>query len=257
MADGKKRKENRWKDRLPAVLLVFGILAAWQIAAMAVGMPHILPAPTDILIRLWELRESLFLHHLPSTLATIGAGWGLSIAVGVLLAVVMHFSAVAEAMLYPVLIITQTVPVMCISPLFVVWLGYTIEARLLAVVLSTFFAITLNTYKGLRGADSKKREWMFTCGAGRGRIFWNLEVPSALPAFLTALKMTLPWAVIDAAVAEWLGATQGLGYFSRRMLSKMDGAAVFAPVVILCVIALAGMAVLKAVERKAVPWRSE
>ena len=97
--------------------------------------------------------------------------------------------------------------------------------------MSTFFAITLNTFDGLRSADPRKAEWLQTCGAGKRTVFWKLEVPSALPQFFTALKMTLPWAVIDAAVAEWLGATEGLGYFSKRMISKMDGAAVFAPIV--------------------------
>jgi putative hydroxymethylpyrimidine transport system permease protein len=245
------------KDRLPAVILVIALIAAWQIAAEAINMKHILPSPLDIVLKIWELRESLFLHHLPSTLATVGAGWGLAIALGIALASLMHFSEHAEAMLKPALTITQTIPVMCISPLFVLWLGYTLPARLLAVVLSTFFAITLNTFEGFKSADPKKKEWLKTCGASKKEIFCLLEIPSALPKFFTALKMTLPWAVIDAAVAEWLGATEGLGYFSKRMISRMDGAAVFAPIVILCVIALVGMSLLKHFDKKHITWRNE
>ena len=98
---------------------------------------------------------------------------------------------------------------------------------------------------------------MKTMGASRSQIFLRLELPSALPGFMTSLKMTFPWAVIDAAVAEWLGATNGLGYFSKRMISRMDGAAVFAPIVILCVLALIGMAIIKYVDKKLIRWRSE
>ncbi len=250
-------KKTSVAERMPSVILVAAIFAAWQIAAMIINMQHILPSPADIILKIWELKESLFLHHLPSTLITIFSGWGLSIVTGVLLACLMRFSAIAEACLKPLLIITQTVPVICISPLFVVWFGYTIGARLIAVVLSTFFVITLNTYDGFLSADIKKKEWMKTCGANARQIFFYLEVPSALPKFVTALKMTLPWAVIDAAVAEWLGATEGLGYFSKRMIGKMDGAAVFAPVVILCVIALICMAVLKHLDKKYIRYRSE
>ncbi len=251
----KLSKEAR--ERIPAIITAAVIIAVWQVAAVMVNLPHILPAPTDIIIKIWELRESLFLHHLPATLITIAIGWAMSIAIGIILAVMMHFSEAVKAMINPVLVVTQTVPVMCISPLFVIWFGYTLSAKLVAVVLSTFFSIALNTLNGLDSADKKKLEWMKTCGAGRLQIFYMLEIPSALPRFITALKMTLPWAVIDSAVAEWLGATEGLGYFSKRMISKMDGAAVFAPVVILCVIALIGMGILKRIDKKYIIWRSE
>lgn len=251
------RLSKEARDRIPAVITAVAVIAVWQAAAVIVNLPHILPAPTDIIIKIWELRESLFLHHLPTTLLTIAIGWAMSIAIGIILAVIMHFSETIKAMINPVLVVTQTVPVMCISPLFVIWFGYTLRAKLVAVVLSTFFSIALNTLNGLDSADKKKIEWMKTCGSGRLQIFCMLEIPSALPKFITALKMTLPWAVIDSAVAEWLGATEGLGYFSKRMISKMDGAAVFAPVVILCIIALIGMSILKKIDKKYIIWRSE
>ncbi len=242
---------------LPPVLLSGLLLAAWQIGAGVVKMTHIFPGPLEILAKTWELRETLFLKQLPTTLITILAGWILAAALGIALATLMHFSGVAEAMLHPALVITQTIPVMCISPLFVLWFGYTVTARLVAVVLSTFFAITLNTFDGLARADREKIELMKSMGARRRDIFFHMEVPSAFPMFVTGLKMTLPWAVIDAAVAEWLGATQGLGYFSRRMIIRMDGAAVFAPVLILTGLALLGMAALGMLDRKCAGYRAE
>ncbi|MDO4475497.1 MAG: ABC transporter permease [Lachnospiraceae bacterium] len=249
-------KQKRWRYG-PSILLALALLMLWQLAAWRADMPHILPGPLQILKRTWELKESLLLHHLPVTLVTILSGWLLSVVLGTSLAMLMHLSEHVEAMLYPALVITQTIPVMCISPLFVLWMGYTMGARLLAVVLSTFFAITLNTFAGLKSASSGSRELLLSYGASRWEMLRQLEIPSALPMFMTGLKMTLPWAVIDAAVAEWLGATQGLGYFSKRMVSKMDGAAVFAPVLVLCVLSLLGMWLIDRVDRKLVYYRNQ
>lgn len=245
------------KQRSSSLILGAVLLILWQAAAAAVGKQHILPGPFEILLKTWELKETLLIHHMPSTLMTIVLGWLISVTVGVGLAVLMHENRYAEAALHHVLIITQTIPVMCISPLFVLWLGYTMEARLIAVVLSTFFAITLSTYDGLQSADPMKKELLRTYGAGRMQIFRQLEVPTALPNLFTALKMTIPWAVIDAAVAEWLGATRGLGYFSKRMITKMDGAAVFAPLLILSILALAFMGLIRLLENRFAAYRNE
>ena len=89
------------------------------------------------------------------------------------------------------------------------------------------------------------------------QIFRQLEVPTALPNLFTALKMTIPWAVIDAAVAEWLGATRGLGYFSKRMITMMDGASVFAPLLILSILALAFMGLIRLLENRFAAYRNE
>ena len=249
----KQGKSSKW----PAVILAAAILVIWQIAAMIANIPHIFPSPIQIVVRTWELREVLFLHHLPPTLVTIFAGWILAVVIGVALAVIMYSNVYIEAMLSPVLLITQTIPVMCISPLFVLWFGYTIPARLIAVVLSTYFSITLNTLEGMKRADKRKIELMYTYGAGPFERFRKVIFPSALPGFMTALKMTFPWAVVDAAAAEWLGANSGLGYFSRRMISAMDGPAVFAPILVLCIISLIGMGLLRLADRKFAYYRNQ
>lgn len=261
MADKKLSERNRQQTRrrqnLPAIGLAAALLVVWQLIAMAVNIPHILPTPTAIVATTWRLRKTLLLSQLPVTLWTVLVGWLLSCGIAILLATLMRFSKRAEAMLLPVLIVTQTVPVMCITPLFVLWFGYTQAARLCSVVLSVFFAITLDLYEGFRGTDRDKIELMRSMGAGRLEIFFRLEVPSAWPMFLTGIKMTFPWAVIDAAVAEWLGATKGLGYFSKRMVTKMDGPAVFAPILILTLLALAGMGVIGLVERRTAWYRNQ
>ncbi|MDD5921930.1 MAG: ABC transporter permease [Eubacteriales bacterium] len=254
---GKQKKNGKFRDRIPAFVLAAALLAAWQTASGIVNIQHIFPGPWQILKRTWELRGTLVLRQLPYTMAAALGGWAIAIVLAVAIAVLMSRSRIFEAMFYPVLIVTQTIPVMCIAPLFVLWMGYTTEARLIVVVLSTFFGITLNTFDGFRETDGGKKEMLRSMGASKAQIFFRLEVPSAFPRFLTSLRMTLPWAAADAAVAEWLGSTRGLGYFSRRMIIRMDGPAVFAPILILCIVTVLGMVLLNAADRRFAAYRSE
>lgn len=246
-----------WKDNKPAMITGLVLLIVWQILSMIINIEHILPGPLGVVKRLWELKSTLFTNHLPFTLQAVVVGYLLSIVIGVLLAILMDRSETLESMIYPILVLTQTIPVMCIAPLFVVWFGYTLQARLITIVLGLFFTITINTFDGFKLTKREMTELMDTYGANRWNIFWNIKVPTAMPNFMTAIKITFPWAVIDAAIAEWLGATQGLGYYSKLMVTRMDGAAVFASVLILTLIAVAGMSVIKWIDRRYIVWRSE
>ena len=246
------KKENR-----PAIITGILLVIAWQILASLINIEHILPGPIQIVKRLWELKETLFTTHLPFTMEAVVVGYLLSILIGVLLAVLMDLSPVLESMIYPIMVLTQTIPVMCIAPLFVLWFGYTLQARLITIVLGLFFTITINTFDGFQLTKKEMTELMDTYGANGWHIFWTIKVPTALPNFMTSLKITFPWAVIDAAIAEWLGATQGLGYYSKLMVTRMDGPAVFAAVLILTLIAMLGMTVIKWIDRRYIVWRSE
>ena len=96
-----------------------------------------------------------------------------------------------------------------------------------------------------------------TFGADQSQIFWKLKVPAVLPCFFSAIKMAIPLSIIGAAIGEWLGAQSGLGYFSKRMLTQLDGAGVFAPIVLLSAVAMLIVAIVGIIERIAIPWRKE
>ena len=98
---------------------------------------------------------------------------------------------------------------------------------------------------------------MQTFGAGKRQIFWKLKLPAALPYFFSAIKMAIPLSIIGAAIGEWLGAQSGLGYFSRRMMTQLDGAGVFAPIVLLSVVAMLVVAIIGMLEKKLIRWRND
>ena len=249
------KKANR--GNLPALIFLFVLLLAWQLGAMKVGAAYILPTPIQILRRLWELRVPLFTVHLPATMLVTGVGLLISLVLGLGLAVAMDWSPLLQKCLYPVVVASQTIPTTAIAPLFVLWFGYGIWSKVLVTVLITFFPITITVYDGLRAAKTEMAELLMTYGATRRDIFLKIKVPCALPYFFSAIKMAVPMSVIGAAIGEWLGAQSGLGYFSRRMMTQLDGAGVFAPIVLLSVVAMLMVAVVGLVENKVVKWRGE
>lgn len=245
------------KKNLPSALLICALLLFWQAAAMGIHAAYILPSPVQILVRLWELREPLFLVHLPATLGVTALGLCISIALGLLLAISMDWSPPLERALYPVIVASQTIPTTAIAPLFILWFGYGIWSKVLVTILMTFFPIAITVFDGLKGAKREMEELLLTYGAGKKDIFIKLKLPTALPHFFSAIKMSIPLSVIGAAIAEWLGAQKGLGYFSKRMMTQLDGAGVFAPVVLLSVVAMAAVGVISIIEKKVVTWRKE
>lgn len=245
------------KKNLPAITLTTILLVLWQVIAMIINAHYILPSPTQILVKLWELKEPLFLVHLPATMGVTILGLFISIILGLALAIFMDMSEKVENALYPVVIASQTIPTTAIAPLFVLWFGYSIWSKVLVTILITFFPIAIAVHDGFKATKREMEELLITYGASRKDIFIKLKIPTALPYFFSAIKMAVPLSIIGAAIAEWLGAQSGLGYFSKRMMTQLDGAGVFAPIVLLSLIAIIIVAIVNIIEKKVIKWRKE
>jgi len=167
----------------------------------------------------------------------------------------MSMSKALEQTFYPLLITSQTIPIIALAPIFVLWFGYTIWSKIIVTIIITFFPITVSTFDGFRSTNKDLKELFQSIGASRRQIFFKLEVPSALPSFFSGLKVAVPMSVIGAAIGEWLGAQAGLGYFSRRMMTQFDGAAVFAPIVLLSFIGILLFIVVVLIEKYILNWR--
>lgn len=245
------------KKNLPALVLLFILLMVWQMGAMRMDAAYILPSPVQILQKLWELRTPLFTVHLPSTMSVTLMGLAISIVLGLGFAIIMDLSPVVQKALYPIIIASQTIPTTAIAPLFVLWFGYGIWSKVLVTILITFFPITITVFDGFKSTKREMEELMISYGAGKWDIFLKLKLPTALPHFFSAIKMAIPMSIIGAAIGEWLGAQSGLGYFSRRMMTQLDGAGVFAPIVLLSAVAMVIVGIIALLERILVKWRKE
>ena len=249
--------KKRGNANLPALILLAVLLMFWQAAAMGIDAAYILPSPTQILIRLWELRGPLFTAHLPTTMSVVAIGLSISIVLGLGLAVLMDISEIAEKALYPLIIASQTIPTTALAPLFVLWFGYGIWSKVLVTVLITFFPITITVFDGFKSVKTEMEELLFTFGASKRQIFFKLKIPAVLPCFFSAIKMAVPMSIIGAAIGEWLGAQSGLGYFSRRMMTQLDGAGVFAPILLLSVVAMFFTELVAILEKRLIHWRND
>ena len=246
-------KNKNWLS----VAVVVGILLLWQGVAMIINAHYILPSPIQIVKKIWELKENLFLVQMPATLKVTVIGLAISIVLGLGLAVWMDECPALEKALYPVIVATQTIPTTAIAPLFVLWFGYSIWSKVLVTVLMTFFPIAITVFDGFKSTKREMEELLTTYGASKRDLFWKLKLPTALPSFFSAIKMAIPLSVIGAAIAEWLGAQEGLGYFSKRMMTQLDGAGVFAPIVILSAIAMLAVFIITKIEEKWITWRKD
>ena len=162
----------------------------------------------------------------------------------------MHFSRALEKVLYPFLVISQTIPLIAISPIFIMWFGYSIWSKIAVTILIAFFPIVVSTYDGLKSGGQEYRELLLTMGANRWTIFKKIQVPMALPSFLSGLKMSVVYCVTGATIGEWLGASQGLGYFSRRMSGSLQADAVFAAIFLLSLLGIILFLLISFIERQ-------
>lgn len=133
-----------------SMILTLIMLLFWQIFAVILDAPYILPSPIEVLKKLWELKEVLILVHLPATFSVTAIGLIISVILGALLAIVMDINESIEKAVYPIVVASQTIPITAISPLFILWFGYSIWSKVLVSVLITFFPITITLYDGFR-----------------------------------------------------------------------------------------------------------
>jgi putative hydroxymethylpyrimidine transport system permease protein len=247
-----KNRFKNWAENYGLFLLVVVLLiCVWEWVVKQGFIPSfILPAPTSIWQSLMENRQLLLEQHLPATLKEVLLGFILSLIGGVIIGVGMHFSRALEKVLYPFLVISQTVPLIAISPIFIMWFGYSIWSKIAVTILTAFFPIVVSTYDGLKTGGEEYRELLLTMGANRWQIFKKVQVPLALPAFFSGLKMSVVYCVVGATIGEWLGASEGLGYFSRRMSGNLQADAVFASIFLLSLMGIVLFLLIGLVEKQ-------
>jgi putative hydroxymethylpyrimidine transport system permease protein len=248
------------RTALPPALIVIALVGAWEAAArwellanaLAIK-PFLVPAPTDIAQAMWEHRGRLAYNGWV-TLQEVVLGFAIAVAVGGYFAVSLHRWPALRRAFYPLLVGSQTVPIIVIAPILVVWLGYGIGPKLAVIALICFFPITVNTLDGLRSVDPDLVRMMRTLDASRWQILRRVEAPTALPYLFSGAKIAVAVALIAAVFAEWVGATAGLGHMIRVSYSQLLTAQTFAAVVVLAVFAVTLFGALSLLERRVAWW---
>jgi NitT/TauT family transport system permease protein/putative hydroxymethylpyrimidine transport system permease protein len=245
---------------LPPLVVLVILLCAWELAAHwdliadALGIePFLVPAPSDIAASLWEDRELLAENALV-TLEEIAAGLAIALVVGYAFAVALHLSDALRRAFLPLLVASQTVPVIAIAPILVVWLGFGIGPKLVIIALVCFFPVTVNALDGLRNTDPALVRMMRTLDASRWQILRRVEAPAGLPLFFSGAKIAAAIAAIAAVFGEWVGSDEGLGHLIQISQGQLQTPRVFAAVAVLSAIALALYGLLALAQRRFAWW---
>lgn len=249
-----KKSANITNKLYPAALLT-AIVLAWQGISSAGLVPRfMLPSPIDVgrafIDNFGDLAQNAGI-----TLAEAFIGLGVGILLGFVLAMLMdRFEGLFKAV-FPLLVISQTIPTVAIAPLLVLWMGYGIAPKVTLIILVCFFPIAVGLLDGFRASDPDAVNLMRAMGASKSQIFRHIKFPSSLPRFFSGLKIAVSYAIVGAVISEWLGGNEGLGVYMIRVKKSYSYDKMFAVILVIIIISLALIQLTNWLERRVMPWR--
>ncbi len=254
MASGRALSRNL----LPPSLALFAIVAVWEgyVRLVLSGLPgseRYLPAPTSVIAALVTNTEVLTLHTW-QTLIETALGFALALAVGLGFAVIVDISPVLRSAIYPLLVVSQTIPILAIAPLLVFWFGFELLPKVLIVALVCFFPIVVAGADGFRSADPEMIRLFRTFGASKWTIFRKVRFPGALPSLFSGIRIAITYSVTGAVWGEYVGANRGLGIFMQTTQHTNQMALVFAIIVVIAALSMTLFLITSLIERLTIPW---
>jgi ABC-type nitrate/sulfonate/bicarbonate transport system permease component len=254
MAGRDRRRFSKAKDIAAPLVLMLAILSAWEILVRLLEVPRfVLPAPSEIVAELFAARAIIF-GQLRVTLFEILTGYFLAVVVGFLLSVLIVYSNSFRRGVLPLIVASQTIPVIAIAPVLVIWFGYNYVPRILITALVAFFPLTVSIVTGLQSLDRDFINFFRSLNASPVQLFLKLRFPAALPNIFAGLKVATTLAVVGATISEWVGASAGLGYLMAQDTQQLNTARVFAALVVLGLCGMSFFGIVGRVERLAMPW---
>lgn len=244
------------KRNLPSVAAVAALLFIWQLVCSLELVPSfMLPSPIEVM-QAFVSEFPLLIENSVITLQEAFIGLFLGVSVGFAVAVLMDTFGLLYKAFYPLLIITQTIPSVAIAPLLVLWFGYEMTPKIVLIVISTFFPVTVGLLDGFRSADKDAIGLLRSMGANQIKVFRYIKFPSALPQLFSGLRIAAAYSVVGAVISEWLGGFGGLGVYMTRVKKAFAFDKMFAVIFLISAISLALMALVGFAEKKCMPYRN-
>jgi putative hydroxymethylpyrimidine transport system permease protein len=239
---------------LPALILVILTIGSWELITSYTAIPdYILPAPSAI-IRSLANNFSLLIYHSSYTFAAVLPGLGLAMIISPLLALLMDRFTIFKQALYPLLVVSQAVPIFAVAPLILIWFGVGLLPKVLIVALVCFFPLTINLIEGFNQVDPEAIELMQTMRANRLLITRSVHLPYTLPYFFSGLKIAATYSILGAIIGEWLAARAGLGIFMLRAMHSFRTADLFAAILVVVILSLTLFKLVELAGKLAMPW---
>ena len=214
---------------------------------------YMLPSPIDV-VKAFADNFSIMMKQAAVTLQETLYGLLIGIAIAFVIASLMDRFTIINKALYPVLVVTQTIPTIAIAPLLVLWMGFGMAPKITLVVITTFFPIAIGLLNGFQSVDEDAINLMRSMGARRLQIFRIIKLPNATASFFSGLRISAAYAVVGAVVSEWLGGFEGLGVYMTRVKKAYAFDKMFAVIVFISAISLVLMGIVVLLEKISMPW---
>ena len=244
-------------NKTAPVIAVGVIILIWFLFCDSEIVPaYMLPSPIDV-ARAFVDNFDIMMKQAAVTLQETFYGLLIGISIAFVIASLMdRFSWLYKA-LYPVLVVTQTIPTIAIAPLLVLWMGFGMAPKITLVVITTFFPIAIGLLNGFASVDADAVNLMRAMGANRIKIFRYVKLPNAVASFFSGLRVSSAYAVVGAVVSEWLGGFEGLGVYMTRVKKAYAFDKMFAVIVFISAISLVLMGIVTLLERACMPWNKK
>ncbi|MFJ5766419.1 ABC transporter permease [Lysinibacillus sp. NPDC093210] len=238
-----------------SIIFIAFLLVIWEIIIRLADIPHwLLPAPSAIVTEGVHSYET-FMPHVFATIQLAVLGLAIGIFFGLSVAILLHRSATVRAFVYPILIVSQNVPVLVLAPLLIIWFGFGLLPKLIIICLVCFFPIVIAAMDGFRQTSAELKHYFSMIGATKGQTFWKLEWPFAYPSIFSGIKIAATYSVMGAVIAEWLGAKKGIGVYMTLAQSSFRTDRVFVAIFAIVLLSLLLFSVIRFVEKLVVKGR--
>lgn len=245
---------KKYSQKLMPFLLITTLLLIWEGAVRLLDIPmYVLPSPVQVIKALGE-EFSVLAGHAGVTVGEALAGMAISLGLAVFLGIVMDCFPMMRQGLYPILVVTQTVPMIVMAPVLIIYMGFGIAPKILTVVLMCFFPVAVSFCDGLSQVDEEYVNLVRSCGAGRLKAYTLVKIPAAVPALISGLKVSATYSISGAVVGEWIGAQKGLGYYLLRVKNSYMLDKVFACVVVIILLSLCMNGLIGLCQYRAMPY---
>ncbi len=238
----------------PALVLTLALLALWELYVRAGQVSStVLPSPIAIVQALINNWSVIYDNTLQTLLETV-LGMVIATLLGLLLAIMLDISSWMRRAIYPLLITSQTIPIIALAPLLLIWIGFDIRPKLIIVTLYCFFPIAVATVDGLASAEPELIKLLRSMRATRWQMLSLVRLPGALPAFFSGLRIAATYSVIGAIFGEYVGAEKGLGIYMQKAANSFATIQVFAAILVTTILSLLLFGLVSLIERIALPW---
>lgn len=251
------RKMNRWKNKAAPVFLIAALLVCWEAVVRIREIPlYVLPAPSQVVEALIANRGTLAAHG-AVTVAEALAGMAIALLLALVIGIAMDAFPAVKSGVYPVLVVTQTVPMIVLAPILIIYLGFGITPKILTVVLMCFFPIVVSFADAMGQMDEEYVQLVRSFGAGRWMAYRLVKIPAAVPGLISGLKVAATYSISGAVVGEWIGAQSGLGYYLLRVKNGYMLDKVFACVLVIVALSLCMNGVIRLFQAAAMPYAAK